>query len=227
MKQFFYYLLISLAIFSCKKDDNSGSGGSSITSISGKIDNWTLGSDKALKAGFNIRNSNFELFVLIDTCSIDDNGNFKFTSLANPSDNYLIPIDSALYGSSAKNKTYNISNKAAKALNGDLNFRIYSEETGEFVGYLYKEYTASSDSRSAGDFHVGYNYVDRDVSITGSRLESDDAYTATVKANLSLKAGWNKIVNKIVSRSETSSVQEISGNEPAGAKWILNTEYKK
>jgi hypothetical protein len=228
MKKIFFYVLFSLVIFSCKKDNNGTSAGTSVTSISGKIDIWTLGSNKILKVGFYNETSNYSNeFISVDSSSIDNNGNFNLTSLANPSSIYLVPIDSALYRSNTKNRTFNISNKSAKALRSDLNFRIYSNESGEPIGYLYKEYRASSDSNTAGDFYVGYNYVDRDVSITGSRLESEDNYTATVKANLILKAGWNKTVNKVVSRSETSSTQEISINEPAGAKWIYEVNYKK
>ena len=228
MKKICFYVLISLGIISCTKDNGTSSGGSSITSISGKIDSWTSGSDKILKAGFYYTPSDsyYDEFIPLDSSSIDINGNFNLTSLSAPTAKYLMSLDSML-SSSSSSTDFKASNHLTKTLMNDLHFEVFSKVSGETVGSIQKLYEATSDSTSAGDFHIGYVYVDRDVSVTGTRTESDGSYTYTSTANLSLKAGWNKIVNKVISKSYTKETETISGNEPAGAKWIFSSGYKK
>jgi hypothetical protein len=217
MKKICFYLFISLVIFSCKKENNDT--GSSITSISGKIDNWPYGSDKILKAGFSAGGSNvLENFVTIDSCSIDDNGNFNLSSLAVPSAIYLVSLDSLWNGSDNYNSNFNISNHVTKILQYELSFFIFSKESSRFINSIYKSYHNRSDSSYAAYYYINFYYVNRNVSITGSRSISYSTDTVIRNANLSLKAGWNKIVTKEVSSSHTTTI-DFSGNEPAEAIW--------
>jgi hypothetical protein len=223
MRKIWFYLLIFLVIFSCKKENDGTSNGSSITSISGKIENWTLGSEKFLLAGFYDSKSNMlENLITIDTSSIDNNGNFNLTSLAIPSDIYLISLDSFTFGSGDYKTNFNFSNHVTKILTHDLSFYIFSKDSNLPIDYIYKSYNADSDATSARNFFIRYFYVDRQVSITGSNSQYYSNFIYTTNVNLSLKAGWNKIVYKDVMRSQTSFTEDVSVKEPAGAIWKLS-----
>jgi hypothetical protein len=218
MKKICFCLFISLVIFSCKKETTDSSPNSSITSISGKIVDWPYGSDKTLKAGFYVVGSNLELFVTIDTCSIDNDGNFNLTSLAVPPGIYLISLDSFMNGSSYSKTNFDISNHVTKTLDYYLGFFIFSKESSRFITSIYKAYHNRFDSSTAEYYNIEYMYVDRDVSIKGSRSESNPYNTVIKNANLNFKAGWNKIVIKEVYSKDSSTI-DFSGNEPAEAIW--------
>jgi len=203
MKNILTFCLLIL-LFSCKKSETLTTTFEGITSISGKIENWTLGSDKTIVFG---------LYENDGSSSIDTNGNFHISNLTIP--NRLISIDSSVIGKLFKVSNHNI--KTATAILSVYN----STDLINVIGHVHAGNRDISTSDYAdGDYKVYYIYVNDDVSINGSSSISAMGNSSAINSSLYLKKGWNVYLYKIVSASSKSGrVDCVTDSIPSSAKW--------
>jgi hypothetical protein len=70
-----------------------------------------------------------------------------------------------------------------------------------------------------GSFAVTYLYVDRNVSITGTRTSISGSDTSRIVANLTLVTGWNVVTSFQTTKSTNLNVVTVSSGEQSGATW--------
>lgn len=202
MKKTCLYLFILAIFFSCKKEsDEPAISESHITSISGKIDNWTLGADYKIKICQFTMPSN--VYTVLDSSGIDSNGNFNITLNS-------VPATGAMdFGDSVQ-----ISDNSAKISTGFLWLKVFSKNN-QIVGSVnYGKFTDINSGRYAGDVGIGYYYVDKDVKIVNSKKNTI--------INLSFSKGWNKLVQKYVTTSKTEFSIDFSETNLKDAHWIFH-----
>jgi hypothetical protein len=197
----FYCLLTA-----CKKDDNKTNTNGLVTSISGKIENWTLGSDKEIKICV-FSNSTY---ISFGSSAVDINGNFNISSLSAPTSDLLISVDSKFDG-------FTISNHSAMIIDKKVKFKIFGSDLNNPVREVSKAKQSVQYTETTGDFYVSFIYTNQDVNISGAYSETGTIISQNGTYNLTLKTGWNKVVNKLV--NQTNNTYEISNIEPDGASW--------
>ncbi len=192
-----------ILLYSCQKDANISY--QDISSISGKIENWNLGSDKTIIFGLNENDG---------STSIDANGNFYISNLSIP--HRLISIDSSDLASLFKVSNHNI--KTATAILSVF----YSNDLINVIGHVHSGNRDVSTSNFVdGDYKVYYIYVNGDVSINGSSNISALGNSSSINASLYLKKGWNKYLYKIISaNSKSGRVDCVTDSVPSSAKWF-------
>ena len=200
MKRICYYLFISLTFFSCKKESNEPSTYEShITSINGKIDNWTLGSNYKIK----ICQYSSDNYIALDSSSIDNNGNFDIILSSIPT------LGTVSFGDSIK-----ISDNTSKISTGYLWLKVFSN-SNQIIGSInYGKFTNINSGRYPGDLGIGYYYVDRNVQIINSK--------ENLIINLSFGKGWNKCVQKYITSTKTELTVDFSETNLDGAHWFFH-----
>jgi hypothetical protein len=236
----FYVLSVAACFFagsfltSCKKENDSPAGNSSITSIDAKVEDGAK------------YNSEFDKVKAVMYSGEDDfiageskysNGGFRIQLPATVNPKYLSPIvdEKDLIGSWMK-----ISDKTV--LLGGINLEAY-DPSGDYLGDFY--YMNSSFDLSTNktgtvltlwDYEGAVVYCDKDVKLTGSTEEEETMEGSTVKlkvkANAALKKGWNfiymtmDITIKANGGTVTSSTGTVSiiTSKPDGMKWYYEDD---
>ena len=82
---------------------------------------------------------------------------------------------------------------------------------------------------AVGDYYMMFQYVDRDVNMTGTTqytmgtLSAPDADTTVIQYDIHYKKGWNRIVNEvIVKTSHVTTHRRIVRNVNEG-DWFLDS----
>jgi hypothetical protein len=198
------FILITVIIFllSCNKEDNQNIPSDIITSLSGKIDNWTLGTDKTIKFGSKYSS------IILGTSSIDTFGNFNIPSLNFPDDKSLTSIDSTF-----AYKGISISNHNAKIYYGLI--LVYNSIHADNIGFVLRgNYDLSKTPYKKGDYKSLYYFVNENVIIKGNSSITVFGIENKANFNLNLEKGWNRVINRITSiNSKSSSVDIISNPE--------------
>lgn len=202
MKRICFYLIISLTFFSCKKENTEPSTSEShITSINGKIDNWTLGSDYKIKICQYLMPSS--TYTALDSSSIDSNGNFDITLSSVPT------LGAMNFGDSVQ-----ISDNTAKISSGYLYLKVFSKSNQIIGSVNYGKFTDINSGRYPGDVGVGYYYVDKNIQIINSKKN--------LVINLSFSKGWNKCVQKYITLTKTELTVDFSETNLSGANWFFH-----
>ena len=201
MKGFWICLFISIILFYCNKEKSEPSYESHITSINGKIDNWTYGSDFKIKICQYSMSS--DTYSALDSSAIDSNGNFNIILSSIPA---LEPIN---FGDSVQ-----ISDNSAKISSGYLWLKVFSKNNQIFGSVNYGKFADISSGRYPGDLGVGYYYVNKNVRVINSKKNS--------LINLSFGAGWNKCVLKYVTLTKTELTVDFSESNLTGAHWFFH-----
>jgi len=198
------FLLSLLIIAGCSKDDNNdnplapGDGGNASTTISGTIDGWNLGAGKTISMTIS-----YDLSTVYGSGTVGEDGSFSFVASAPP---VAVPLF-GYYDDPDCPGTINVS----KQVNFMIGYLIVSDTSG-VIGYVDKESTTETSSSSSFFF-----YVTGDVSVTGSETCSDNSSTTY---NMNMAAGWN-LIHEVSTYSNNVSTDELTTNEPAGAKYVL------
>jgi hypothetical protein len=190
-------LIQVLFLLSCHKEDIQDLQPDIITSLIGKIDNWSMGSDKIIKFGDEYSTKIF------DSSSIDTNGFFNIKYLTVPDDKYLSSIDSSF-----SYKGINISNHKARVYFGLI--MVYSPIHNNKIGFVYKgNYDISKTPYKIGDYKFLYYYVNENVTLKGNSTITVLGDVIQVNFNLNFVKGWNRLLNRIISTNSKVTSGEI------------------
>lgn len=174
--------------------------------IKATLSGWIPG-NKLLYAQMN---SNASGIYKVAECTVDSTGNFNLC-LPSLSDTTLYSSDSIFYaGCHTGNVTFNPPDVRGTQI---FNYRVRLGT--QIVGAVDCVTYTRSDSIKSGDFEVMYIYVNKNVTVTGSKICNSD----TLQFNGSAVAGWNKIIKHYVSVSQTGRTILYDGTEPPGAIW--------
>lgn len=204
-------ILLALTYFAC---DDSGVT-TTITNpqfcITGKLSGWIPGAGN--KKLFAQILSNAGGFYWFANCPVDGQGNFN---LCLPSflDTTLYPSDSIFYsGCTGGNVTFDPHDVRGNEM---YNFRVFQDS--EIVGNIsYCNFTRW-DSIKAGDFEIGFVYVNKTVTMTGSKICNGD----TLQFDGTAQSGWNKFFKHYQRVSPTSRTILYDMIEPPGASWVYH-----
>jgi len=211
-------------IVGCKKESNisnpSAEGEkSNLTFIKDTIENWTLGKRKILKLGL-IANTTNAITEYVST-TIDSNGIF-FISLDQVKPSNLTSI---VQIENLPVSFINISDPNVKGALGEM--LIYNPDT---VKPSWMAACISKINRdSIGSYTLDFLYVESNMDITGTfvgySLVDGKNDTVTYNYDLHYKAGWNKIVCTLTSRTEyglnVNESYHFSNSENSDSEWFV------
>ena len=202
-----FLISILILLFSCKKDQILTY--EAINSLSGKIENWNLGSNMKIYFGNN---------EVYGTSIIDSMGNFNILNLSIPINN-LIPIDSTDY-----REGYKISNHNVKITQTTLLRVFQGNDLNTYLGFV-QEGNRQIDSTHGdpyninnGDYSIFYIYVTEDVSINANSTGVLWGNKFIMNCNMNLKKGWNKYQYSFT----PSNFNSVTAPDPSNAKWFFN-----
>lgn len=192
--------------------------------ISGKIENWDLGTGKYVKFGeFNFDTGAFE--VLADS-EISADGSFSITSAVNPSRNFLFQAKDGFVNINECSTDVTVSNSNVFGSYGHL--VIFDSQTQQIIGNLHNSLDVSQDGMpDVGDFNLEYYFVTDDILITGTAAcEHEDQFNNIIheefEFDMNLKKGWNIGTRKIKSIFTNSVSFEITTGNTQTGKWYYN-----
>lgn len=150
-----------------------------------------------------------------------ENGGFKMNLMAVAPENLSTISEDMPDGITVSDKTAKIT----------LIQLLYGIKNGNLVGlFLFTKYSQSDFMKEDADLDDGgvamYIYANKNVKITGIDTEIDtydsQTYTYTTTYNLTLKAGWNRVVINVLENSEFYTKSEIVNlSNSSGYKWIF------
>lgn len=200
MKKLLLLTLFSSLLFvaGCSKDDDNptGPGGSGKTTISGKIDNWTLGTGKTINLTPDVAN----LSVIYGSASVAEDGSF---SIEAEWPQAAAPLWAAYPDDPECDGTITVSNHDAAFM---ISFLVVSDGTGP-VAYVDK---VLENDESTGSF---FFYVTKNVSITGSETCSGASST---NYSINMNQGWN-----LVFGYSNDQGDYMTTTEPQGTKYMM------
>ncbi|MDR1858567.1 MAG: hypothetical protein LBQ69_03770 [Treponema sp.] len=225
-------LLAALLVTGCPNDGGNGGGGATI-----RGDELELFGEVWLEKQSPINRSiSYERFN--GTVDIDDNGLGGIGAITNGMFQYSIGVPETLYpatffedvfGELGSYGDYDDVEFSDSTVQGTFFYLFYSvDSASNYVQGLlfrrsrtYKE--ASNASATETLDHVGYAYVDRDLTITGIGKTIGGATTKSF--NLALKKGWNAIHWKGTYTHESTGgmivKEQWSLGDPSSLKWVL------
>jgi len=183
-------LFVALSFVACKKDDNGGGGSST---FDGKI-SGTIVNVPAGTGDFTM-DAYYDNSTSSEFSTTVHNGAFSMTLPTPPAD-----------------MLYSVSEDMPSSMqmsdSNTLGTGIYFEAEGTEVRCV------STDNPITQE--IGLLYVDRDVTITGSQSQMGFAMTY----NVSLKKGWNKVLQTATATSVTWTTSSI----PSNLVWKLDLD---
>jgi len=183
-----------LLISSCKKDDSNPAGNNtetqdpSITSISGKIKNWTLGSGYKLELGWRPD--------VYSSATIGSDGSFTLTTLTTVPSNELI---SSFPGATSSNPTTKTTGYYFL-----LVFTPDSQSNDLATGRIMYQNSNSAEA---------YIFSNQSTTFTGNYIEG----TTPLNCDFTLKPGWNRITfskSNTITNSVVAGGEWIYYDEP-------------
>ena len=192
-----FLIWILLCIASCKRQEiTDPPEQTAITSLSGRIVNWSLGDSMNLRAYCGVNPP-----VVLGSSRVTGAGWF---SVALP-----FPPAQTLGGFGNDNIT--LSNRSAKFTGFTSLIPIYPNGS-VFIGRVDNlsrpPVYYSGDSIHVGDFWTYFEYADRDIEATGVTTTISLTTTVVTYYNLTFKRGWNRIVSKTVSIDRQGVISE-------------------
>jgi hypothetical protein len=208
MKKTAASILISVLIFtltSCKPDISDPAGPIPLTSISGKVANWTTGKKGVIQANY--------VNAVLEQGNIDANGNFSLNlPTAAAISDYLSPGFES-YCPSAKFSPLPPLIR--------LSLRVLDDQN-KVAGYLQHSLNppAMTSTIESGT-SVGYRYSSIDYTETGTCTDSPGV---TTSVQVQGKAGWQAILTSVVvsAASKTASITIKTGTIPNDLKWYFS-----
>ena len=207
---FISLLLFAVIYFNCNSSTTSpGNTLTSISTISGKIQSWTLG-NKTLKVLSNN-------YTLLTSTNIDNSGNFTINFPANVQDSLLyapFPGDS--------NCAKNINLNPSDLKDTYIIFGVY--EDSNLLGYVYKEY---GNQLYSGYIRLEYFYYNNSGSFNGTENCNRSGLTENATFSVSFPKGWYYEVLTIDSSSYNYIKYHVNSTEPSGLTWDYQPLYDK
>ncbi|NUN07904.1 MAG: hypothetical protein HUU54_01880 [Ignavibacteriaceae bacterium] len=223
MKIFQYLLIFSLLLFvSCDEESTTGSGDpAGVTAISGKLENYTLGSGKIVKLGWYNGPSSFDE---VSRATIGSDGSFSLQ--LNVPQSFMLDSLISQRGGCTGNMT---STTPGVMVAGFQNLFIYEGSQIRGVALLINR-NISGDSLylpALNDALLQLVYFDKATTINGSetcpedwdRNGSEEMMVTRAVNNVKVTAGWNKIYSTITARTSTTATYSTTTTEPSGLKW--------
>jgi hypothetical protein len=216
MKKLFTLLflcgMLCIATISCKKDSNDSTPESlSGNTLTGKITNWSYGSDKKIVAMTDYSNQ-------VGTVPISADGSFTLT-LATPDASVLNIITDFI------EPTLTYSDASAQVI--DLSLYV-EDNTSSYFGYLENLNDIHEDT--LGFVRVVYLYSNKSTTVKGNVVYSDTDYSETDNFDLTLKAGWNTVSIEYTKYTITGTQEIIEAKvrsyEPSSANWKFSFDKK-
>ena len=209
---FSWFTITVFAIFAfnaCSDDDNptepDNNGGGTVTSVSGTIDNWTLGDGYTVKLVVDTDAKNiFEA----GTSSISTSGNFNIENIK------AVPADFLTTASDDLPDSVNTTNPNAKVASGS--FYVYNN-SGTQTGEIYSEGTGSTSW-----YEAIYVYSDSDVSYSGSY--NNNGYVTNV--DITFKKGWN-VYYFVTDFADNNYSSKLTSTKPGDLSWTYGYKTKK
>jgi hypothetical protein len=206
--------VIGLVCLSCKKDsDNSNSSGLSGNKLSGKISNWSYGSDKKLIA-YGINDD------ILGETTIAADGSFTVT-LTSPAASALESFADSFDESLA------ISDPAAKCASLELDL---ADAAGDYFGYIENSsYTTTGYAN--GFAAIEYLYSTKKTTVKGIFNQSYSFESIKATYDVTFNEGWNNmgmLVTKYI-QTDTSYIVEyaVNNSSPSTVKWTYFPDKKK
>ncbi len=206
MKTAFRIIVIVLLVifYSCKKDDvtivdssisSEGVISGIIVNASNRIDSIEVHADSiGLQLGYNVVFAGKK----IGKSTVSSDGNFS-VALTTPILSKIGAIPNGVI----------VSDTAA--MTGYVHyFNIYAHKGGIYTGKIYKSNEPSYTNFKAGWSVSSFKYSDRPFTVKGTEVQYNtqrDGYIEIIKINynLTFKKGWNELVLKTDSYSETAT----------------------
>jgi len=193
-------------IYSCNNNSVSPTTPTT-TSLSGQLTNWNHTGKVYL---YLVVIDSLGNKYTVDTGSISSSGSFSI--------NLNTPTSAALRVLKGDTSCHPNITYTSGVLITDATFEVY-DSTNTLLGDLFR---SNRDSMGvvAGQFFVGYSYVNIAFSASGTSI--CPAYGDTVTYSVSGQAGWNKIVDLYQDvYSGTVTKVTVSNTEPSGGFWYV------
>lgn len=179
--------------------------------VSGRIENWYLGSGIMLKASVtNVFNG--QHFVL-DSTYISSDGSFSL-KLPFPPAYTLRPLQLPEDTSCINNVTIT---PAGVGLT-DLQLNVWNDSAS--LGHIYRS-KYESDSRIEGQFFSIDYYVDGKLDATGTTVCTYGYFIQTANYDFHSSKGWGKMVYLVTASTDSLYTVSITRTEPPGGKWFF------
>ncbi|NUN07903.1 MAG: hypothetical protein HUU54_01875 [Ignavibacteriaceae bacterium] len=223
MKHLTYLFLFSFLFFlGCEEESTTGTGdNTAITTITGKLENWTHGAGKTIKIGNYITQTEYQI---VGSGAIAADGSFAI-ALLTPPESYLNYIQSPDSGA------------PAGITSSDRNARVYG--AGGFMIFDGSNFFAfvlcmNRDFRAdtfwvptVNDQIYQPTYFTARTTLNGSETEEEDwdprattpTYITRVVNNVTVAAGWNNVIGTVTAKTTNTVTFNMTLAAPTNLKW--------
>jgi len=202
-----YCICVGLIFVSCDHDDDT-TGSGSVSAIHAVVVNGASFDLDIAKAVIRPEDSDLEYLV---GAGEYQNGKFTIELPENIPEMYLVNLDAPDWAKVSE-----------KNVNGGI-IMIEGYKSGEYVNNF--AYGKIEMNNLIPKITVGaYTYVDKDVKITGTYSEKDEAgYTSIFSFDVFLKKGWN-IMYVSLSLALGALTIDVATSDPGGMKWYFQDD---
>lgn len=203
-------LVFGMMAVGCDQDSGGGGGGGSGSVKdaqlyqSNGISEYT--GSGTVKIGYYADDSYDDVYVEVGTVT---DGKLSFTLPSPVPDAYLSPFDEV------EMPGVTISDPSAKSYSPNL---YLFNGSGREIGSLSLEKTDGTTTHQ-----VGYIYLDKACSLSGTSSYSRNGYTQHITVSISAHSGWNKLYQYYTQSGTTITGTMKSGGEPSDMKWVINS----
>lgn len=226
MKTFQYLLIFSLLLLfvSCEEESTTGTGDpTTMTTISGKLENWTFGTGETIKIGNYISQNEFQF---VGSGAIAEDGSFQI-ALLTPPEAYLDYVQSPDSGA------------PAGITSSDRNARVYGaggfmifDGTNFFAFVLCMNRDFRADTfwiPTVGDQIFQPTYFTVKTTLNGSETSEEDwdprsttpTYITRVVNNVTVAAGWNSVIGAVTAKTSNTVTFNMTLGQPTNLKWYF------
>jgi hypothetical protein len=210
----FNMILIMMFLTSCKENIVTNSGSNSNV-LSGKIENWHLGSDKYVVA-YAERFDTVFMKIALDSSNIDNTGSFIL--------HFVTPPDSVLSNIKFYDSSFCTGEIIVNPQESRFSYILLQINVGgNGLGTIWR----SSDSLDphTGQCMVWNLYADRNGTISGHDSCNYTGFIAIESFNVNSIKGWNSWFVKY-NDYDTNKVNEtITSSQPQEVKWYFRPYY--
>lgn len=202
-------LTIAVIYFSCKSSTTSPTDNSSLTSISGIIENWSQGVQSLKLVTYNGYGP-----VILASTQISATGSFNINLPASVNDSML----STLKFNNDTFCTGNVVINPADLKISSSELSVYQNDS-LYIGFLY--YT-NDTSGGTGATYVYYNYFNATGTMKGN-YNCKTGYDSSVSTyDMSVSKGWNGYATKFLTITPAYHSMTVNSTLPTGLKWKFN-----
>lgn len=213
MNKFFYLLsfVAALSMTACEKNDSNEIATSHVAEINAVVTDGSEYNDmvsvvKLLVNGVEIARSDYR------------NGSFSI-KLPESIDSDLKPFAADIP------PQYKVSNRNTLFANATLAaYNENDERVGRFNYLCYELVIDNGEPYYVIAYESGLNYLDSDVTVTGTHTEVGEYTTTTSSLSLNLKKGWNFIYSSgFRPSSKGYYTNTMTTAEPKGMQWFFSS----